>query len=158
MYLELENRAVLTISVIAALAACNGDLPVEPRSTVATSAVQAISLSGANQCAPDEIPCGGLCSAIATDAHNCGQCGASCAGGEICHGGRCAIPAETAGGEIRRAAESLRSTLPSMRSRCAPGFANCGLGCSDLRTSRLHCGRCGHACAGPSVCVLGNCT
>ncbi len=150
-----RGSAVFVSGILVMFAGCTRDTPTEPTSV---TPAQAIAVSAERDCAPDQIPCGGLCMSIGSDAHNCGQCGAACASGEICHGGRCAVLPRDMGGPLRVMTDSLRSTLPSARSRCHPGFANCGSGCTDLRTSRLHCGRCGQVCPASQSCVMGNCT
>lgn len=123
-----------------------GSLVVPPVST--TSEV----LASARVCTAIEIPCGGLCRDLSSDPFNCGQCGASCAAGEVCHGSRCAVP--VADGP---AATALLLALPAARIRCQPGFQACDGTCVDVRTSSLNCGACGAACAVGSNCSRGLC-
>ncbi len=40
---------------------------------------------------------------------------------------------------------------------CATDQMRCGSVCVDLRTSRDHCGACGHPCEGSQLCVGGAC-
>ncbi len=90
-------------------------------------------------CATAEAPCDtgttrcdGLCTDLASDFANCGECGARCAPGETCDGGLCAAA-------------------------CPAGLDLCGTECVDDRSDPDHCGGCDEACAGGEVCVDAGC-
>ena len=50
--------------------------------------------SGSTQvsCCEGTVACGGVCVDLQCDVSNCGACGHSCAGGEVCRSGVCAAP------------------------------------------------------------------
>jgi len=67
------------------------------------------------------------------DRENCGVCGKTCASGEVCKDGTCALD-------------------------CAAGQTACSDGkCHDLQNDNAHCGACGTACAAGQVCSAGAC-
>ncbi|MGI9253283.1 MAG: hypothetical protein ACR2J8_06025, partial [Thermomicrobiales bacterium] len=75
--------------------------------------------------------CGNVCVDRSTDAKNCGSCGKTCGGSQICAAGKCA---------------------------CAKaGTTPCGAKCVNLQTSSANCGACGVTCAGELICVNGSC-
>jgi hypothetical protein len=83
-------------------------------------------------CMQDCYKCGGSC--VDTFA-NCGECGKSCATGEVCSQGSCVA---TPG--------------------CAPGFSDCNGSCYDLAKDRVHCGACDHTCPRDQACVNNSCS
>src|SRR5215831_16028141 len=108
------------VILVASFAAC--------RSESSTPAQAGTCLSGAE--------CAGACVQLATDGANCGACGVTCAAGEVCSSGHCAVS-------------------------CAAPLAICGNGdaarCVDLRSDPSSCGSCGHPCAEGQLCGGGTC-
>ncbi len=70
------------------------------------------------------------CTDLATDPHNCGACGADCAG-SACVAGTCS---------------------------CATGFSLCGGSCIDTTSDPDNCGGCGIPCGPGGVCSGGTCS
>jgi hypothetical protein len=87
---------------------------------------------GDQGCALYESSCSGACVATASDPHNCGACGVSCNGGQVCNAGHC-------GGS------------------CDSGYTACGASCADVTTDSANCGSCGNACGAGTGCVQGSC-
>jgi hypothetical protein len=94
-------------------------------------------------CPPGSTCCGGVCADTSSSVTNCGSCGHVCNGSNgtpSCVAGQCEIT-------------------------CNPGFANCdgnpNNGCeTNLNTSVLNCGSCGHICSFPHAtpaCTAGAC-
>ena len=75
------------------------------------------------------LVCDGRCFDSRNDPGNCGACGNTCAGGEICASGVC---------------------------RCRAGEQICGISCTSLANDTRNCGGCGSVCDGGS-CVDGGC-
>ena len=71
----------------------------------------------ADNCAPNESVCGGVCSNPLTDRDNCGSCGNVCGDGFTCAGGSCV-------------------------EACDNGLANCGGTCTNIETDPANCGGC----------------
>jgi len=84
------------------------------------------------KCKGGTITCGKTCVNAATDAMNCGGCGARCGNGVACVGGRCA------------------SSCPATQIRCVDL-------CVDAQSNEQHCGGCGRACTGDLTCLNGQC-
>lgn len=97
------------------------------------------SSSGSTSSSSGGATCGGLLACGATcvdsknDAKNCGACGKTCAGSEVCVAGTC--------GTV-----------------CPTGTEKCGDKCVDKQTDRANCGACGTTCAAGSVCSAGACS
>lgn len=85
---------------------------------------------GGGGCANGLSPCGGTCVNLSSDNANCGACGISCAGGQLCDQGFC----------------------------CGGTDVVCGDRCTDLQTDPDNCGVCGFQCIVGLACVLGQCT
>jgi len=89
-------------------------------------------------CTGRETLCGTTCADLLTSKNNCGVCGRSCGGQDICVNGRCG-PA------------------------CVTGKTLCGNDCVDLETNMTNCGSCGTECetflpnALGSECTGGKC-
>lgn len=102
-----------------------------------------------SQCGADEANCGGLCSDIVIDPHNCGLCGINCSQDTVCVTGRCVPPTADFPGFPHHGG--------LQRTRCEPGSADCGGGCIDLRTDSNNCGCCGRECRAGMRCQNGSC-
>jgi hypothetical protein len=85
-------------------------------------------IDGACKC-PGTV-CGGACTALDSDAKNCGECGFSCQLTERCIDGLCT---------------------------CPDGQTLCDRLCFDLQTSSLACGACDKRCLVGQSCVEGTC-
>ena len=72
------------------------------------------------------------CARTASDEHNCGACGVSCAAGQQCDDGVCSAT-------------------------CSAGQTLCSGVCRDLATDLANCGTCGTTCASGQVCSGGVC-
>lgn len=86
------------------------------------------------QCGPNERLCNGQCASLTTPS-NCGGCGITCTGNNVCSNGACTA-------------------------FCAGGQTNCSGSCQDLQTSATSCGSCGQACSfegAAGVCRAGVC-
>jgi hypothetical protein len=79
----------------------------------------------------DHVASNGCESVLASDAANCGACGASCATGRACVSGACV--------------------------QCTGSQTPCEGACADTQTNALHCGGCGRACPTGQSCVSGTC-
>jgi hypothetical protein len=128
-------------------------------------------------CASDQQACGGQCTSIETDPHNCGACGAACAAGESCAAGQCVCPATACGGAcvdltsdpsscgacgVACSATQVCTTDGASATGCAdscalPSQTRCGRACVDLDANRYHCGACGRACGSNERCSQGRC-
>ena len=100
-------------------------------------------------CSADEMSCGGLCTDILLDPHNCGACGLNCSRDLVCVRGQCVEPTTDFPG--------FRHRGPPELSRCPPGLADCGAGCVDLRADSANCGCCAFACGARTSCENGGC-
>ena len=78
-------------------------------------------------CPAGQQICSGACVDVATDMHNCGQCGSTCS--TSCQAGACVA--------------------------CPTGQSYCGGACVDLSSSLQNCGQCGSACT--TSCQSANC-
>lgn len=101
-------------------------------------------------CGPAEVPCGRFCRDLASDPFNCGQCGAACGSGEVCHASRCATAVAGYPG-------TTIAAQPPTRMRCAPGQHACRGRCIDLATDDANCSGCDGVCARGTRCVGGRC-
>lgn len=80
-------------------------------------------------CDSHEKLCDGVCTDVTTIV-NCGECGKTCKGDEICEDGQCA--------------PKCKDTV-------------CGEACVDTTTNKYHCGGCGIACADNMACSNSKC-
>ena len=76
--------------------------------------------------------CNGTCISTSVDPANCGGCGVTCAGAEVCSAGACVAS-------------------------CLPGLSACHHRCVDLMTDNANCGACATPCAGTEGCLEGHC-
>lgn len=81
-------------------------------------------------CDAPQVPCGGRCADLTSDANNCGGCGTACAVGESCVAAAC---------------------MPEPPS-CAAPTQPCGAQCVDLSSDQANCGACGNACTADQSC------
>jgi hypothetical protein len=125
-------------------------------------------------CEPPSLRCGNGCANIATDAANCGVCGARCPQGDRCVDGACSSTGCPAGqtecGGLCVTLETNPLNCGACNQGCSPpeGCAGgacvcpksarvCGGACTDIGISNEHCGACGHACAPDELCTGGVC-
>lgn len=109
--------------------------------------------------------CGGACVHTASDASNCGSCGAACAAGQSCQGGACTCNGERCAGCCDGttcrdgASEAQCGVNGSACLACGEGQTCCNGACRDLSSDMNHCGTCGNACPsdGANECVEGVC-
>ena len=146
----LRGTTVVAL-LAAALSACVGREDVQgtpaARADYVRTPTEALSTESA-PCHGDQISCGGICASLASDAHHCGACGATCAIGDECVLGRC-VAAE------RPDPSDTETSRPGMFVRCRVGSTDCGDGCVDLRSDPNNCGACASACS--NQCVHGRC-
>ena len=83
-------------------------------------------------CGAQQVSCGGACVTVSSDPDNCGACGKSCTGGEVCSAGQCTLA-------------------------CAGGATKCGQACVDETNDPANCGGCGTVCTAGQVCSAGKC-
>lgn len=126
-------------------------------------------------CGAPLLACGQQCVDPSFDRMNCGACGVTCTGEQLCAGGMCTnlclggtAPCGSAcfdfasdpqhcgsctnvcgAGELCLSGECI---LP-----CGPNQVPCGGSCVSLDRDPLHCGLCGRTCAPGSGCVAGQC-
>src|SRR4051794_33020425 len=84
------------------------------------------------RCTPGLERCESECVDFRKDRENCGACGVTCASGEICSAGVCALS-------------------------CQQGLSECGGECSALQKDPENCGACGRTCQASEVCSKGAC-
>jgi hypothetical protein len=85
-----------------------------------------------NPCPTYQQLCNGACIPTVTDPQNCGGCGATCTGNQVCSGGACAAT-------------------------CLPGLTACAGTCADTLTDNANCGTCGTTCPAGQGCANGTC-
>jgi hypothetical protein len=78
-----------------------------------------------------QILCNGMCVST-SDPMNCGGCGKTCSGGQVCSAGGCS-------------------------GSCLPGLSACNGTCVDTTSDNNNCGTCGHACPMGQGCVDSSC-
>jgi len=83
-------------------------------------------------CDPGLTTCLGLCTNLATDPQNCGQCGRICPEGLSCSSGTCVHV-------------------------CTSGQTQCGNSCVDVTHDAAHCGGCNRTCASNERCENARC-
>ena len=76
--------------------------------------------------------CNGTCTNLKTDLHNCGRCGRTCPGGQVCLNGACVVS-------------------------CSKTQKNCHGVCTCVQIDPKNCGACGQVCASGKTCVKGKC-
>ena len=90
----------------------------------------AVCAEGNSDCCPAGRR-GEVCTNLASDASNCGECGSACPPGDVCTDGDCGCP--------------------------IAGDTNCSGVCTDLQTDPVNCGACGIPCTPPGNCSGGAC-
>ena len=86
-------------------------------------------------CSSGLSSCDGTCVDKSSDPNNCGACGNTCASGQICFNGTCAVDHRD----------------------CPDGQTRCGGTCVDTYTDAGNCGACGNSCATGQICFSGTC-
>ncbi len=76
--------------------------------------------------------CSNVCIDLMTDKENCGQCGTTCAGAQVCAGGKCA-------------------------QQCPNNGLLCSSACVNAKFDNTNCGACGKTCKPGEVCSQGGC-
>lgn len=104
-------------------------------------------------CAEGLIWCDGACRDPQSDPNHCGGCGVVCPGDMICTADGCV----GGGWSPLLSAGSGSATPVCPQPSCQPGSTLCGQLCVDLMFNNLHCGTCGHQCAGGETCSWGRC-
>lgn len=84
------------------------------------------------ECPPYQKKCNGECIPVSVDPMNCGDCGVTCAAGQVCSAGGCA-------------------------DSCLAALTECAGTCVDLKSDSNHCNSCDFKCASGKGCVDGNC-
>lgn len=84
-------------------------------------------------CGPPLLDCNQQCVDPTFDRLNCGGCGVTCSGDQLCAGGQCT-------------------------NVCLGGTAPCGSACFDFASDPQHCGACTNACNQGELCLGGQCT
>ncbi|KAK4609402.1 hypothetical protein CLAFUW4_14395 [Fulvia fulva] len=85
-------------------------------------------------------PCGNYCADLQSDAKSCGSCGKQCKYGEVCKSGKC------------------KATCPSDKPDSCPDPSKYGqLTCTNKKTDKKNCGRCGTQCKYGEDCQYGQC-
>ncbi len=115
--------------------------PTDAATTPDTTAVDVPPWCGELACSASQACCDGACVDPQTAPSHCGGCGVTCGAGEVCIGGRCAC-------SNGRAFEI-----------CSEDAQTCcsGIGCVDVASDPLHCGRCLRDCGVGEVCEDGLC-
>lgn len=83
---------------------------------------------GCCTCPGQQSRCSGTCTDTKSDPSNCGGCGITCSGAEVCQDGACICPSSD---------------------------AICSGQCVDLQTDTSNCGECGNVCPAGYVCECG---
>ena len=127
------------------------------------------------QCGPGSTLCSDRCVDTSSDNKNCGACGTTCAAGQVCSGGACALSCQSgltdcsgkcvdlladinncgkcatpcAAGQVCSSGKCVLS--------CQSGLSDCSGKCVDLQSDNKNCGKCGTPCAAGQVCSSGKC-
>jgi hypothetical protein len=99
---------------------------------VAVAAVPEAVAGAATATCGSLTSCNGVCTNLKTDLHNCGKCGKTCPGGQVCIKGACVVS-------------------------CSPSQKNCHGVCTCTLIDPHNCGACGHVCASGQTCAKGKC-
>lgn len=129
-------------------------------------------------CPQGQALCDGTCRDTGSDSRNCGGCGITCGGRQVCQQGACVCQGGTTscGGECVSTASDPRhcggcadaggaaceSGWVCESGECkvscsVPGYTRCGDSCVDLSADERHCGGCGAACPDNQSCRGGRC-
>lgn len=88
---------------------------------------------GDSNCPGTKTECDGKCVSTRLDPDNCGSCGNTCTGQEVCNAGECT-------------------------DSCPFGMNQCGNRCVDFNTDDDYCGDCSNSCGPGTACNHGDCT
>ena len=121
--------------------------------------------------------CAGSCTDTSTDEANCGGCGNSCYGGELCIAGICELNCQTeyaicSGNECSNlltdtnhcgacgisCSSGQTCIAGACTLSCQSGLTDCAGSCTDTSTDEANCGGCGNSCGGGELCIAGACT
>lgn len=111
---------------------------------------------------------------LQTDPSDCGACGHSCGGGQVCSGGACASSCGSGLTECNGSCVNLSSdssdcgqcgtvcqggqTCTNGTCACPSGQSFCGGACVDTSSNNVDCGSCGNVCVLGETCVSGKCS
>ena len=127
--------------------------------------------------------CNDQCVNLQTDRYNCGSCGNSCIGSQVCQNGHCvftsgtvcAYPLTPCNGQCVNTQTDMTNcgacgTTCISGQTCVNGACNsppylmvctsgtaCGTSCVDINSDTNNCGACGTACTNGQTCVNGGC-
>jgi len=128
-----------------------------------------------SECLTGSTKCGTTCVNLQQDQLNCGACGTSCAGGQVCSAGACALSCQTSLTDCSGSCvntQTDRANCGACNHACAAGqvcsagacalscqanLTDCSGSCVNTQTDRANCGACNHACAAGQVCSAGTC-
>lgn len=98
----------------------------------ASDVVDVVDVPRPVRCSAFERDCNGTCTDVGVDRTNCGACGRTCPGAQVCFAGSCV-------------------------DQCPDGMIRCGDRCVDTRYDGANCGACGMRCPTDLVCADGRC-
>ncbi len=188
-FLELHMTRSLLIALLCCTACTisEGKIPCTSNAQCASGLVCGIDgfCETASTCPLGEKLCGGVCTNINTAA-NCGACGTSCTGSDVCSNGVCASACSanltacstTDGGTICADLERDSANCHACGNACSsneicasgaceplcaaplttcPATSGAASYCADTRNDPAHCGACGNACGDSELCSAGKC-
>jgi Stigma-specific protein, Stig1 len=126
-------------------------------------------------CPTGQQICSGACVDPKIDPTHCGACDKTCAAGEVCSQGACAL--QCGGGTTKCGSLCINTqndpsncgacdkacaggevcSQSACALTCSGGSTKCGASCINTQNDPANCGDCGKACAGGEVCAKGAC-